>query len=67
MDLADILDISRTSLFIDLESTVTTTDNSLSTRYPRVIVAEDTCILFISRWIRGDFSKFYMVFGVRRL
>ena len=67
MNFADIFYISRTGLLIYLKGSVATSDDSLSDRDPRIVVAEDTCIFLISGWIGGDFTKFEVISCISRL
>ena len=67
MNLADILNVCRTGSGVYLPCSVSTADNSLSYRNPRIVVAEDAGVLLVSRWIRRDFTKLHMISVVRRL
>ena len=67
MNFTDVLNIGRAGLFVNLKSSVSTSDHSLCDGNPWVIVAEDTCIFFISRWVGGNFSKVQIILGVSRL
>ena len=57
MNFADILNVCRTGPGVYLPCSVSTADNSLSYRNPRIVVAEDAGILLVSRWIRRDFTN----------
>ena len=67
MNLTDIFDISRTGSCVYLPSTVASSDNGLCDRDPWIVVAEDTGILFVSWWIRRNFTKLYVIFMIRWL
>ena len=67
MNLADILNVCRTGSGVYLPCSVSTTDNSLGYRNPRIVVAEDAGILLVSWWIRRDFTKLHMISVIRRL
>lgn len=67
VNFADIFDICRTGSCIYLPCTVSTSDNGFCNGNPRIVVAEDSGIFFISWWIRGNFTKFYMVSVIRWL
>jgi len=67
VNFADLLDISRADLAVNLESSVAAADNSLSDGDPGVVVAEDTSVLFVSRRIGGDFAEIQMIGLIRRL
>ena len=67
MNFADIFDICRTGSCIYLPCTVSTSDNGFCNGNPRIVVAEDSGIFFISWWIRGNLTKFYMVSVIRWL
>ena len=51
VNLGDFFGVSRAGLLVDLESSVSTSHNGLCDRYPRVIVAEDSGVLLVSRGI----------------
>ena len=67
MDITDVFKVSRAGLAVDLKCSVTTSDSRLSNRYPWIVVAEDTCIFFISRWIRRNFTKVEVISCICRL
>ena len=67
MNFTDVLNIGRAGLFVNLKSSVSTSDHSLCDGNPWVIVAEDTCIFFISRRVGGNFSKIQIILGISRL
>lgn len=61
MDFTNFLKEYRISLGINLISSITMPNCSFSTCNPRIVVAEDSGILFVSRWIRRNLTEFYMV------
>ena len=61
VDLADILNVCRTGSCIYLPSTVASANYSLCDRDPWVVVAEDTCVFFVSWWIRRNLTEFHMI------
>ena len=65
-DLTLIFQISRTGLFEDLESPAAMTENRLGTADPWIIMAEDSGIFLISRRVRRDLPKFYMIGCISR-
>lgn len=67
VDLADVLNISRADLAVQVKCAVSVADNGLSDGDPWVVVAEDTSILFVSRRIGGNLTKIQVILGVSRL
>ena len=67
MDFADIFDVGRAGLLVNLKSSVAASDDGFCDRNPWIIVTEDTCVLFISRRIGGNFSKVQIILGIGRL
>ena len=67
MDLADVLNVGRAGLFVDFKRAVAVTDNGLSAANPRVVVAEDACVLFVARRVAGNFAQLKMIPRVGRL
>ena len=67
MDLADVLNVSRADLAVQVKCAVSVADNGLSDGDPWVVVAEDTSILFVSRRIGGNLTKIQVILGVSRL
>ena len=67
MDLADVLNVSRADLAVQIKCAVSVADNGLSDGDPWVVVAEDTSILFVSRRIGGNLTKIQVILGVSRL
>ena len=67
MDLADILNIGRTGFFVDFKSTASSADHGFSDGNPGIVMAENTCIFFITWRIGGDFPKVQVVSGISRL
>ncbi len=61
VDLADVLNIGRAGLAVDLKArsprprTVSAMDD------PGIVVAEDTGVLLVSRWIAGDLTKIQVI------
>ena len=67
MDLADVLNVSRADLAVQIKCAVSVADNGFSDGDPWVVVAEDTGILFVSRRIGGNLTKIQVILGVSRL
>ena len=67
VDFADIFDVGRAGLLVNLKSSVAASDDGFCDRNPWIIVTEDTCVLFISRRIGGNFSKVQIILGIGRL
>ena len=57
VDLADVLNVSRADLAVQVKCAVSVADNGLSDGDPWVVVAEDTSILFVSRRIGGNLTN----------
>ena len=51
----------RTNLGIVFPSIVTTMSNSLTNNHPRIVVTEDTGILFVTSGIRANLTHLYIV------
>ena len=66
VDLADVLNVSRADLAVQVKCAVSVADNGLSDGDPWVVVAEDTSILFVSRRIGGNLTKIQVILGVSR-
>lgn len=56
MDFTEFFHIGRTSLLIDFKCPCATSNHGFCCRYPRIVVAKDAGIFFISRWVGGDLS-----------
>ena len=67
VDFTDIFDVGRAGLLVNLKSSVAASDDGFCDRNPWIIVTEDTCVLFISRRIGGNFSKVQIILGIGRL
>lgn len=67
VDLADVLNVSRADLAVQIKCAVSVADNGFSDGDPWVVVAEDTSILFVSRRIGGNLTKIQVISGVSRL
>ena len=67
MDLADVLNVSRADLAVQIKCAVSVADNGFSDGDPWVVVAEDTSILFVSRRVGGNLTKIQVILGVSRL
>ncbi len=67
VNLADLLNVCRADLAVNLECSVAAADNGLSNGNPGVVVAEDTSILLVSRRIGRDFAEVQMIGLIRRL
>ena len=65
--LRNILNVGRAGLAVDLKGTVAVAQNGLSAADPRVIVAENAGVLFVSRRIAGDLAQIELIAGVGRL
>ena len=46
---------------VDLKRPVAVADNGFCTGHPRVVVAEDAGVLFISRRIAGNLAQLFMI------
>ena len=67
MNLADILNIGRAGLSVDLKGSCAASDDCLRNGNPGIVVAEDTCILLVARRVGGNFSKVQIISGVSGL
>ena len=67
VDLTDIFDIGRAGFLVNFKSSVSTSDHGFCNRNPWVIVTEDTGVFFISRRVRGNFSKVQIILRISRL
>ena len=67
VDITDVFKVSRAGLAVDLKCSVTTSDSRFCNRSPWIVVTEDTCIFFISRWVGGNFSQIQIILGISRL
>ena len=67
VDLADVLNVCRTGLFVDLKRAVAVADYSFGTADPRVVVAEDTGVLLVARGIAGNLAQLKVILGVSGL
>ena len=67
VDLTDVLNVCRAGLFVDLKRAVTMADYSLGTADPGVVVAEDACVLLVSRGIAGNLAQLKVILGVSGL
>ena len=66
VDFTDIFDICRTGLLCRPANARFPRPTTVSAHgNPRVVVAENTGILFVSRWIRRDFTEFNMISVIR--
>ena len=59
-----ILDVHWANLAEEFPCVVASTGNSLAYDDPRIVVAEDACILLISLWVRGNLAHLNMIGGV---
>ena len=64
MDLGDILDIGGAGLAVHRKGTVAVSERCFGAADPRVVVAEDTGVLLVSRRIAGDLAQIQLVAGV---
>ena len=67
VNITDFLNIRWTYFTINLKCPVSSSKHSLRNGNPRIVVAENSCIFFISRRIRSNFPKFQMVSCISRL
>ena len=56
MDFADIFDVGRAGLLVNLKSSVAASDDGFCDRNPWIIVTEDTCVFLVTAGICGDFA-----------
>ena len=57
VDLGNILDVGRACLAVHLKGPVAMPQNGFGTADPRIVVAEDTGVLLVSRRIAGNFAR----------
>ena len=57
VDLGDVLDVGGAGLLVDFKGTVAVAKHSLGAADPRIVVAEDACILLVSRRVAGDLAE----------
>ncbi|MPN51178.1 hypothetical protein SDC9_198820 [bioreactor metagenome] len=67
MDVAQILNVGRAGAAVNFKRAVTVAQHGLRTGYPRVVMAEDTGVLFVPRRVAGHFAQPRLVMGVGRL
>ncbi len=67
VDLRDVLDVGGAGLAVDRKGAVAVAQRCLSAADPRVVVAEDTGVLLVSRRIAGDLAQIQLIAGVGRL
>ena len=64
VDLGDVLDIGGAGLAVHRKGAVAVTERCLGAADPRVVVAEDTGVLLVSRRIAGDLAQIQLIAGV---
>ena len=64
VDLRDVLDVGGAGLAVDRKGAVAVTQRCLGAADPRVVVAEDTGVLLVSRRIAGDLAQIQLIAGV---
>ena len=67
MYITDLFNIGRADLTVNIKCKISSSEYSFCNRNPRIVMAEDSSIFFVSRRIRRNFTKFQMISGICRL
>ena len=58
MYITDFFNIGRADLTVNIKCKISSSEYSFCNRNPRIVMAEDSGIFFVSRRIRRNFTKF---------
>ena len=67
VDLTELFHTGRAGLPVNFKGSVAASHDGFRDGDPGIVVAEDTCIFFVSRRIGGNFTQFHVISGISGL